>query len=610
MKNKKTPIILTITLLLLLAACQPLTPEENPLTGRTIQATSAEEKTVTSPPINIEVKDSDEEPEEIELPSLMGWGSETKGAWGHPDVVAGIMEPKIVRVTSLGNGLEPGTIRWAFSYRATVHDSSGVTYLGDNTYRLRFIETLDSQGNNHLYEEGDRMMSTRSDYESHIRILEIHSNHFVTVEHLSGNPPVESVNGGSLRYVRNEPEIIVFEVGGVISLGSSVNLGINSPYKTILGQTASYPGITITNLNSIRVQDTHDVIIQHLKVRPGQHNRIENYENDGIVVANSRNIVVDRNSFTWAIDQQMTIRGSSPSGATHEEIREITSQNVTFSNNIIAEGLHNSSHPKGPHSKCVLVAARAWRFSLIRNLMAHCDSRNPYLGSASDASIINNIMYNWGDGATSAGWRTPSDPIDAPTHVDLISNYHQAGPDSTMDNIRRSPFRTTSGGSNFMLYHNGNIGYWPDGTHYIMEGGWGNQGPTHYFTGPEPTIVSQPQEIVTSPDIIADPDKYILSIQELLDYLPEHVGARPWDRDSVDTRIVQETMLGINELQHTGGIIDHEDDRGGVPSFTPTSRDFNIDEWFWWDGGIGDNANRVLLNKETNNYYHKNDKKP
>ena len=62
------------------------------------------------------------------------------------------------------------------------------------------------------------------------------------------------------------PRIVVFEVGGVIDLGRST-LTITEPFLTIAGQTAPSPGITIIR-GGIDIR-AHDVIVRHLRVRPG-----------------------------------------------------------------------------------------------------------------------------------------------------------------------------------------------------------------------------------------------------------------------------------------------------------------------------------------------------
>jgi hypothetical protein len=59
---------------------------------------------------------------------------------------------------------------------------------------------------------------------------------------------------------------VVFEVGGVIDLNRN-NLTIREPFLTVAGQTAPSPGITLMR-GGLRIA-THDLLIQHLRVRPG-----------------------------------------------------------------------------------------------------------------------------------------------------------------------------------------------------------------------------------------------------------------------------------------------------------------------------------------------------
>src|SRR5688572_12895288 len=75
---------------------------------------------------------------------------------------------------------------------------------------------------------------------------------------------------GELRYgVENVtgPRVIVFQVGGVIELRDALTVRQTRPYLTIAGQTAPYPGITLKNAG-INVQ-SHDVLVQHIAIRPG-----------------------------------------------------------------------------------------------------------------------------------------------------------------------------------------------------------------------------------------------------------------------------------------------------------------------------------------------------
>jgi pectate lyase len=74
---------------------------------------------------------------------------------------------------------------------------------------------------------------------------------------------------GSLRaaLAMAEPRIIVFEVGGVIDLERQT-LKITEPNVTIAGQTAPSPGVTLIQ-GGIDVL-THDVVLQHIRVRTGE----------------------------------------------------------------------------------------------------------------------------------------------------------------------------------------------------------------------------------------------------------------------------------------------------------------------------------------------------
>jgi hypothetical protein len=52
-----------------------------------------------------------------------------------------------------------------------------------------------------------------------------------------------------------------------------------------------------------------------------------------------------------------------------------------------------------------------------------------------------------------------------------------------------------------------------------------------------------------------------------------NVGARPWDRDAHDTRILADVTEG------RGKIIDSESEVGGYPKVAPTHRAFDPEQW-------------------------------
>ena len=105
------------------------------------------------------------------------------------------------------------------------------------------------------------------------------------------------------------PRIIVFEVAGVIDLDRK-SLRITNPFVTVAGQTAPSPGITLIR-GGLSIQ-AHDVIIQHIKIRPGEAGQTKKsgWEVDGIGCSKGAwNVIIDHCSVTWSTDENI-----SPSG--------------------------------------------------------------------------------------------------------------------------------------------------------------------------------------------------------------------------------------------------------------------------------------------------------
>jgi len=65
----------------------------------------------------------------------------------------------------------------------------------------------------------------------------------------------------------------------------------------------------------------------------------------------------------------------------------------------------------------------------------------------------------------------------------------------------------------------------------------------------------------------------LLNAKDVQDAVIREAGARPWDRDAVDIRIVADTIEGRGE------IIDSEDEVGGYPHYAATRQPFSEQEW-------------------------------
>ena len=92
--------------------------------------------------------------------------------------------------------------------------------------------------------------------------------------------------------------------------------------------------------------------------------------------------------------------------------------------------------------------------------------------------------------------------------------------------------------------------------------------PLRMITGSDLSALVERNEPPVWPDgLVVQPSGQVLQT------LPDDVGARPWDRDAIDTRIVNEALAG------TGSHIDHESEGGGYPQHVPTSAAFDAAQW-------------------------------
>jgi pectate lyase len=181
----------------------------------------------------------------------------------------------------------------------------------------------------------------------------------------------------------------VFEVSGVITLTDDMT--IRNGKLTIAGQTAPSPGIMIRG-GAFKVH-TSDVLIQHLRFRIGDSSVGPDPANrdalkiEGAEGAPVQNIVIDHCSFSWSIDEVASVWGP------HD--------NITFTNNIFAEPLHDSIHPTDDgtalqkHGYGVLLGSSAsgGRVTMVGNLFAHIVERNP-LARSRELVFLNNLVYD------------------------------------------------------------------------------------------------------------------------------------------------------------------------------------------------------------------------
>ncbi|WP_233222430.1 pectate lyase family protein [Allosphingosinicella deserti] len=208
------------------------------------------------------------------------------------------------------------------------------------------------------------------------------------------------------------PRTCVFRVSGTIRFHGP-SPAIKQPYLTIAGQTAPGGGITIANSSDgagrtpIIVKDTHDVVIRHVRVRLDTFGPDPAGE-DAFTIENSRNVILDHVSGSWARDELVNPYGDN--------------DRITISSSLFAEGIP-------PHDKCALLGSDPQgpqNLSFIGNLCAHSGDRNPDINFApgSCVEVVNNVFYN-ANSQFAEVWESYGG-----TPVAITGNYFRGGPNT------------------------------------------------------------------------------------------------------------------------------------------------------------------------------------
>ncbi len=345
---------------------------------------------------------------------------------------------------------------------------------------------------------------------------------------------LNSAGPGSLReaLLASGPRTVVFRVGGTIELDESIT--IKTPYLTVAGQTAPGGGITLKGKglekDLLKVQ-THDVIIRYVRVRSGPGG-----DSGAIAIGNegAHDIILDHCSVSWGVDENLSTWYDS--------------YNITIQWCVIAEGLNNSTHSEGEHSKGFMLGSEgSHSFSVHHNLLAHNDERNPRIKAEGVVDFTNNVIYNYG---VSAGWITNDYGELA---VNYIGNYFKPGPDSNQAKYELKIDKESS--SAVAVFVQGNIS-----PHRLDE--------------------NQPQENMVTPESQAflvqqqHPSAFIAttSAQEAYTQVLANAGATLPIRDAVDQRIIQDVIDG------TGSMIDDPAQVGGWPELASGKAPVDTDQ--------------------------------
>lgn len=305
---------------------------------------------------------------------------------------------------------------------------------------------------------------------------------------------VNSNNGGN----------ILFTVGGNINLAGDLDLlGGNC---RIAGQTATGDGIAITGgMFHIR---SSNVVIQYIRFRGDNVNlptkdalQITAFGGETI-----ENIVIDHCSLSWAGDESFNVRGVG-SGVV---------RNVTLQNCIVSESLYGcliGGDPNLGSVENITIINCLFANNQERNIRAQTNVNNPFI-----FEMINNLIYGWQWGTS------PS----LGTKFSVINNIYKES--SQVSRSGACVDGTTAGQVN------------PAETHAHLEGNITNGIPLNNAT------ISPYLEA----NAFATSNSTILPANTIEALILPTVGCSLPNRDSVDTRIVQQYNNGNGTLAYNG----------------------------------------------------------
>ena len=260
---------------------------------------------------------------------------------------------------------------------------------------------------------------------------------------------------GSLRdAVSKANRIVVFDVGGVISLASDLTIKDNI---TIAGQTAPYPGITIRYFT---VRPGANNIIRFIRIRRGQEKSV-NDGADALWQRQKTGMMLDHCSFSWSIDEVASFYDNN---------------NFTMQWCTLGESLNNAGHGKGAHGYGGIWGGKLASFH--HNMIAHVNNRSPRFNGArynwtgyksnklydeyqwqnavqaENVDFRNCVIYNCGNGC----YGGPGGG-----YINIVNNYYKTGPAASTSRVTTVSIANSTSSSD-------NKEYWDMTSRYYIKG--------------------------------------------------------------------------------------------------------------------------------------------
>jgi pectate lyase len=365
---------------------------------------------------------------------------------------------------------------------------------------------------------------------------------------------------GSLRAAieATGPRTVVFRVSGIIDVCErNQALVIRDPYITIAGQTAPGDGITLRvdpscSHSALSIQE-HDVVIRHIRFRPGSSPDADLGASDALSIAgeNAHDVIIDHCSFSWATDENVDISWGA--------------RDVTVQYSIVSEALKEAPRRVGPSGGYGMLIAEGnpghstQNISIQRNLFAHNWYRNPQVSVNGVVDYRNNVLFNWG----LHGVRVQD--FDGPTEMNIVGNYAKAGPLASSTSREREMWALHSLSEPAFSY--------------FVQNNIGPRRPSDGYPEAEIVFCREHYDDVPNTGQDCDPADYAtptpfwtlavstLSPSAAYDDVLRNAGATLPRRDAVDARVVADARNGTG----TNRGVAHPAEVGGWPAMASTA---------------------------------------
>ena len=347
----------------------------------------------------------------------------------------------------------------------------------------------------------------------------------LVVDTLSTASLSTSDTSGSFRWcvAQNYPRVIIFSHAGVVDYtGVTGAIRITNPYCNIYGQTAPGNGYTIKGA-TLEFQ-THDILVQHLKIRFGDDSTgADPNARDCITMYNtSDNIVIDHCSFSWGMDEMVSYVN--------------TNGHFALTNCLMGEQLFRSNHYGGTyntpekHSLFSIAGSSPDQesyFTMGKNALGFMTGRSPDLYM--NNTVIMNSVFRGGKGAldmrNAATDTAKVDLINCYTSViDHPLLYSSVQDDiASIENTQNAVSRLHVAGNSCARSRAGTITQWDQ--------------------------VALNTRVTQSNTILNDTAGYnSYTSTQVVDSVLKYAGAFYWGRDFIDQRIVDSIRYEGNTM--------------------------------------------------------------